>query len=59
MVGSKGEEKPESIDPQHLSAVLEGLAQARRWEFASDEEIEAALSRFDRRRRARYGGRED
>jgi len=39
---------PEPIDPQHLPAVLEGLAQAKRREFATDEEIEAALRRFDR-----------
>jgi len=38
----------ETVDPEHLQAVLEGLALARRREFASDEEVEAALRRFDR-----------
>ena len=40
--------EPELIDPAHLSAVLEGLAQARRREFASDADVEAAFRRFDR-----------
>lgn len=44
--GNDGE--PEDIDPAHLSDVLEGLAQAKRREFASDAEIEAAFRRFDR-----------
>jgi len=39
--------EPEAVDPAHLSAVLNGLAQARRAEFASDEEVEAAFRRFD------------
>ena len=38
---------PEVIDPDHIPAVMEGLAQARRREFATDEEVEAALRRFD------------
>ena len=42
-----GSGEPEQIDPAHLSAVLEGLAQAKRREFATDEEIEAAFRRFD------------
>lgn len=42
------EETPEEIDPSHLPDVLEGLAQARRGEFASDAEIEAVFRRFDR-----------
>jgi hypothetical protein len=42
-----GEGEPEDIDPAHLPDVLEGLAQARRREFAGDEEIAAAFSRFD------------
>jgi hypothetical protein len=37
---------PEAIDPAHLADVLEGLAQARRREFASDEQIAAAFRRF-------------
>lgn len=39
--------EPEQIDPAHLSTVLQGLAQAKRREFATDEEIEAAFRRFD------------
>lgn len=39
--------EPEPIDPADLSAVLEGLAQAERGEFASDAEVEAAFRRFD------------
>ena len=38
----------ELIDPAHLEAVLEGLAQAKRREFATDDEVEAAFHRFDR-----------
>jgi hypothetical protein len=41
-------DEPEIVDPDDLPAVLEGLAQARRREFATDEEVEAALRRFDR-----------
>jgi hypothetical protein len=39
--------EPEPIDPAHLPSVLEGLAQARRREFATDSEVEAAFRRFD------------
>jgi len=46
LVASNGE--PEEIDPAHLSAVLEGLGQAKRREFASDAEVEVAFRRFDR-----------
>ena len=42
------EAEPEPIDPAHLPDVLEGLAQAKRRQFASDAEIEAAFRRFDR-----------
>jgi DNA-binding TFAR19-related protein (PDSD5 family) len=35
--------EPEEIDPAHLSDVLESLAQAKRREFATDAEIEAAF----------------
>jgi hypothetical protein len=45
LVGNEGQ--PEEIDPAHLAAVLEGLAQAKRRHFASDAEIEAALRRFE------------
>jgi predicted transcriptional regulator len=41
------EDEPEAIDPAHLPAVLNGLAQAGRGEFASDAEVEAAFRRFD------------
>jgi len=43
-----GHERPESIDPSHLLDVLESLAQAKRREFATDVEVEAAFRRFDR-----------
>jgi hypothetical protein len=46
LAGDEGE--PEPIDPVHISDVLESLAQARRRQFASDEEVEAAFRRFDR-----------
>jgi DNA-binding transcriptional regulator YdaS (Cro superfamily) len=38
---------PEPIDPADLAVVLEALGQARRREFATDTEIEAAFRRFD------------
>ena len=41
------ESEPEPIDPTYLPDVLESLAQARRRQFATDAEIEAALRRFD------------
>jgi predicted transcriptional regulator len=37
-----------AAEPSHLAAVLEGLAQAKRREFATDDEVEAAFRRFDR-----------
>ncbi|UPJ46749.1 acetyltransferase [Bradyrhizobium sp. 200] len=39
--------EPEEIDPAHLPAVLEGLAQAKRRQFATDAEVEAAFRRFE------------
>jgi hypothetical protein len=45
LVGDEG--VPEPIDPAHLPDVLEALAQARRRQFASDAEVEAAFRRFD------------
>jgi hypothetical protein len=39
--------EPEEIDAAHLPAVLEGLAQAKRREFATDAEVEAAFRSFD------------
>ena len=44
LAGDDGE--PEPISPAHLSDVLESLAQAKRRQFASDAEIEAAFRRF-------------
>lgn len=46
LAGDEGE--PEAIDPAHLTDVLESLAQAKRRQFATDAEIEAAFRRFDR-----------
>lgn len=37
----------EEVDPSHLSAVVEGLEQAKRGEFATGQEVEAALRLFD------------
>jgi hypothetical protein len=45
LAGSEGE--LESIEPAHLADVLESLAQAKRREFATDAEVEAAFRRFD------------
>jgi hypothetical protein len=41
------EQAPEEIDPAHLGDVLKSLAQARRREFATDDEVEAAFRRFE------------
>ncbi|HLI21953.1 MAG TPA: hypothetical protein VKV32_12585 [Stellaceae bacterium] len=38
----------EAIDPAHLPDVLEGLAQARRREFATDADVEAAFRCFEK-----------
>jgi hypothetical protein len=38
--------EPEPIDPSHLEAVMTGLAQAKRREFATDEEVKGAFRRF-------------
>jgi len=45
LAGDDGE--AEEIDPAHLADVLEGLAQAKRREFATDAEVEAAFRRFN------------
>ena len=44
-----------TLDEPTLAAVREGLAQAKRGEFASDEEVEALFARYRvlRRRRSR------
>ena len=41
------DEAAEEIDLKHLSDVLEGVAQARRGEFALEAEVEAVFRRFD------------
>jgi hypothetical protein len=38
---------PEQIDPADLPAVLEGLAQARRGELATEADVERTFRRFD------------
>jgi hypothetical protein len=45
LAGNGGE--PHEVEAAHMAAVLEGLAQAKRREFASDAEVEAAFRRFD------------
>jgi hypothetical protein len=44
---AENEGEPEAIDAAHLAAVLEGLSQIKRGQFATDAEIEAAFRRFD------------
>ncbi len=44
LIGDPSE--PEEIDPADLAEILEGLAQARRGEFASEADVEAAFRRF-------------
>jgi hypothetical protein len=46
LTGNDGD--PEEIDAAHLPGVLEGLAQAKRRQFAIDDEVEAAFRRFER-----------
>jgi hypothetical protein len=46
LAGDEGE--PEEIHPAQLAEVLESLAQAKRRQFATDTEVEAAFRRFDR-----------
>jgi hypothetical protein len=45
LVGSDGE--PETLDPSHLAAVLEGLSQIQRGERATAEQVEAVFRQFD------------
>ena len=40
---AEGENNPEQIERDDLPAVLGGLAQARAGEFATEQEVEAAL----------------
>jgi predicted transcriptional regulator len=46
---ASGEGESEAIDPAHLPAILEGLAQAKRGQFATDDEVEAVYLRFEER----------
>jgi hypothetical protein len=46
LAGDEG--APEEIDAVHLPAVLEGLAQAKRRQFATGDEVEAAFRSIDR-----------
>ena len=46
-MSSDDEGEAENVDPAHLPAVLEGLAQAKRRQFATDAEVEAAFRRFE------------
>ncbi|HEV2652959.1 MAG TPA: hypothetical protein VGU69_16985 [Rhizomicrobium sp.] len=46
MLALASDPQPLKIDPRDLPAVLEGLAQIRRGEFATEEEIEDAFRRF-------------
>lgn len=41
------EGEAEAIDPAHLAAILEGLAEADRGEFATQSDVESVLRRFD------------
>ena len=43
-----GEAEAEPIDPANLEGVLQGLAQSRWREFATDPEIEGAFRHFER-----------
>jgi enoyl-CoA hydratase/carnithine racemase len=45
LAGRQGEAEP--VDPSHLPAVLEGLAEARAGSLATAEAVEAAFRRFD------------
>lgn len=46
LAGSKG--ALEVVGPAHVPAILEGLSQARRGEFAGLAEVEAAFRQFDK-----------
>lgn len=45
---AEADQAPEPIPAGHLAAVIEGLEQARRREFASDAEVAEAFQRFGR-----------
>jgi hypothetical protein len=42
-----GDGEPEAVDSAHLPAVLQGLSQAERRKFATDDQVEAAFRRFE------------
>ena len=44
---SEDDGEVEPIDARHLPAVLEGLAQAKRRDFATDAELERIFRRFE------------
>ncbi|MDE1987662.1 MAG: hypothetical protein KGJ28_14080 [Alphaproteobacteria bacterium] len=44
---AKSDGEPEAVGASHLSAVLEGLAQAKRRVFVSDANVDAAFRRFE------------
>jgi hypothetical protein len=46
MLALAGDE--EEPDPAHVSAILEGIVEAKRGQFATDSEVDAAFRRFDR-----------
>ncbi len=48
MLELANDSEPEAIDPAHLPAVLEGLAQARAGQYSSAADVEAAFRRFDK-----------
>lgn len=41
------EDEAEEVDAAHLPGVLDGLMQAKRRQFATEAEVEAAFRRFD------------
>lgn len=41
------EAEPEPVAPEHLSAVLEGLAQVRAGALADERDVEASFCRFE------------
>ncbi|MFO1187548.1 MAG: hypothetical protein U1E87_08940 [Alphaproteobacteria bacterium] len=44
---AREESEPETIEPEHLPAVLEALSQAKRGELAGFAEVEAAFRHFE------------
>jgi hypothetical protein len=47
MLNLADDAEPEAVDPVHLPAILEALAQAKAGKFASPSEVEAGFRRFD------------